>query len=356
MAEKKISIRKRLALEIARKIRKDSAPELRTLFWECTLRCNAACRHCGSDCKATANSKDMPAEDFLKVIDNLTPHVDTHKTFIIFTGGEALVRKDIEEIGAELNRREYPWGIVTNGFLLNAERLQSLKAAGMHSITISLDGFEEAHDWMRRIHNGFQHAVEAIKLLVADGELVYDVVTCANQKNYDTLPEFRDYLISIGVKEWRIFTVFPVGRAADNPELQLNDRQFTDIIKFIADTRKEGKIKVSYGCEGFLGGYEMEVRDQFYTCRAGISVSSILADGSISACPSIRANYSQGNIYTDDLWDVWTNRYQKFRDRSWMKKDECGECKMFRYCEGNGFHLRDEEGKLLFCHYHRLVD
>lgn len=356
MAEKKISIRKRLALEVARKIRNGYTPELRTLFWECTLRCNAACRHCGSDCKATANSKDMPAEDFLKVIDSLTPHVDPHKTFIIFTGGEALVRKDIEEVGAELNRREYPWGIVSNGFLLNAERLQSLKAAGMHSITISLDGFEEAHDWMRRIHNGFQRAVEAIKLLVADGDIVFDVVTCANQKNYDNMSEFRDFLISIGVKEWRIFTVFPVGRAAENPELQLDDRQFTDLIKFIADTRKEGKIKVSYGCEGFLGGYEMKVRDQFYTCRAGISVSSILADGSISACPSIRANYHQGNIYTDDLWDVWTNRYQQFRDRSWMKKDECGECKMFRYCEGNGFHLRDEEGKLLFCHYHRLVD
>jgi len=98
------------------------------------------------------------------------------------------------------------------------------------------------------------------------------------------------------------------------------------------------------------------VRDTFYQCNAGVNVSSILADGSISACPSIRANYHQGNIYTDDLWDVWTNRYQKFRDRSWMKKDECGECKMFRYCEGNGFHLRDENGKLLFCHYHRLLD
>ena len=356
MAEKKISIRKRLGLELARKIRKDTDPVLRTLFWECTLRCNAACRHCGSDCKATANSKDMPAEDFLKVIDSLTPHVDTHKTFIIFTGGEALVRPDIDHVGTELNKREYPWGIVSNGYLLNEERLKRLKAAGMHSITISLDGFEEAHDWMRRIPNGFKHAVEAIKLLAADKDLIYDVVTCANQKNYDSLAEFRDFLISIGVKAWRIFTVFPVGRAADNPELQLSDRQFTDLMKFIANTRKEGKIKVSYGCEGFLGGYETEVRDTFYQCNAGKHVASILADGSISACPSIRANYHQGNIYTDDFWDVWTNRYQVFRDRSWMKKDECGDCKMFRYCEGNGFHLRDENGKLLFCHYHRLLD
>lgn len=356
MAKKKLSIRQRLGLELTRKIRKDTPPELRTLFWECTLRCNASCRHCGSDCKSTASSKDMPAEDFIRVIDSITPHVDPHKTFIIFTGGEALVRRDLEQVGVALNQRQYPWGIVSNGYLLTAERLKSLKAAGMHSITISLDGFEEAHDWMRRIPNGYQHALNAIKLLIADNSLAFDVVTCANQKNFAQLAEFRDFLISIGLKQWRIFTIFPVGRAANTPELQLTDRQFTDLMKFIANTRKEGKIDLSFGCEGFLGGYEAEVRDTFYQCRAGVRVASVLADGSIAACPSIRANYNQGNIYTDDFWDVWANRYQVFRNRSWMKKDECGACSLFRYCEGNSFHLRNEEGKLLLCHYKRLID
>ncbi len=356
MVSKKLSIRKRIALEIVRRMRKDTPPQLRVLFWECTLRCNAACRHCGSDCKATATSKDMPGEDFLKAVDSIRPHVDPHKTFIIFTGGEALVRQDLEEVGLELNKREFPWGIVTNGQLLTPERFQKLKAAGMHSLTISLDGFEEAHNWMRRIPNGFQHAVSAIKTVLADGTMAFDVVTCANQRNFDSLRELKEFLINLGLKKWRIFTVFPVGRAAEEPELQLNDRQFTDLLKFIAETNKEGRIMVHYGCEGFLGGYEMEVRNHFYECQAGKKVCSVLADGSISACPSIRANYNQGNIYNDDLWEVWANRYQVFRDRTWMKTGECAECKMFRYCEGNGFHLRDENGKLLFCHYHRIID
>ena len=125
---KRPGLRKRLALELFRSIRKNRAKihELRTLFWECTLRCNASCLHCGSDCHVSSEHPDMPVEDFLKVIDEITPHVDPHKVMITFTGGEALVRKDIEECGRELNRREYPWGIVSNGLLLNRARLDSL--------------------------------------------------------------------------------------------------------------------------------------------------------------------------------------------------------------------------------------
>ena len=91
-------------------------------------------------------------------------------------------------------------------------------------------------------------------------------------------------------------------------------------MEFIRQTRQEGKIMASYGCEGFLGSYEAEVRDGFYTCNAGISVASVLADGSISACPSIRSNYSQGSIYKDDFMEVWENRFQPFRDRALDEK------------------------------------
>ena len=88
-----LSLGQRVGLELQRSLRHNEAQlhPLRTLFWECTLRCNMSCRHCGSDCKVQPEVKDMPAEDFLRVIDLITPHVDTHKVFIIFTGGEALL-------------------------------------------------------------------------------------------------------------------------------------------------------------------------------------------------------------------------------------------------------------------------
>jgi len=47
----------------------------------------------------------------------------------------------------------------------------------------------------------------------------------------------------------------------------------------------------------------------------------------ISACPSIRADYHQGNIYENDFMEVWNHRFKPYRDREWMKKDECADCR-----------------------------
>ncbi len=320
-----------------------------------------SCRHCGSDCKVAPAVKDMPAEDFLKVIDTITPHVDPHKTFIIFTGGEALLRPDLEQVGLELYRREYPWGVVTNGFLLDEKRLSSLLASGMHSITVSLDGFEEQHNWIRRHPLSFEKATQAIRLLAQTKDILWDVVTCVNPRNYPHLKEFREYLISLGVPAWRLFSIFPMGRAANDPELQLTDEQFRGILDFIRSCREGTKhshtnafINVSYACEGFLGDYEQKVRDHFFYCRSGVEVASIRCDGGISGCTSVRSHMDQGNIYRDDFWDVWQNRFQVMRDRSWAKKGQCKDCKVWRYCEGSGLHLYDDNSELLCCHYNRI--
>lgn len=362
-------MRQHIGLELQRLLRHNEARlhPLRTLFWECTLRCNMSCRHCGSDCKVQSRVADMPAEDFLRVVDGITPHVDPHKVFIIFTGGEALLRPDLERVGLNLYRRGYPWGVVTNGFLLNQQRLENLLASGMHSITVSLDGFEEQHNWIRRCPQSFEKATQAIRLLAQTKDVLWDVVTCVNPRNYATLREFKEYLVSLGVPAWRLFSIFPMGRAAGNPDLQFTDEQFRGLLDFIKECREENAnaltqtrtkafINVSYACEGFLGPYEQQVRDQFFYCRSGIDVASIRCDGVIGGCTSVRSHMDQGNIYKDDFWDVWQNRFQVMRDRSWAKKGQCKDCKVWRYCEGSGLHLYDDNGKLLTCHYNRLKD
>lgn len=353
-----LSPRQRLGLELWRSYRHNQTRlhPLRSLFWECTLRCNMNCRHCGSDCRAVAQTPDMPAADFLRVIDSLTPHVDPHQTFIIVTGGEPLLRNDLEEVGLALYRRGYPWGMVTNGFLLSDSRMDSLMRAGLHSMTVSIDGFQPEHDWIRRHPDAFAHASDAIRRMAAQPELLWDVVTCVNPRTYPYLADFKEYLISLGVRRWRIFSIFPVGRAADDPELQLADSQLRGILDFIRDCRlHDPRIDVSYACEGFLGSYEQQVRDQWFHCRAGVEVASVLCDGSISGCTSIRSHMYQGNIYRDDLWDVWQHRFQPMRDRSWARRGQCEHCRSWRYCEGSGLHLYDESGRLLTCHYQRIL-
>lgn len=351
-----LSLKQRIALELNRQIVKD---EVRThpllqLFWECTLRCNMKCRHCGSDCKVSTLHPDMPFEDFEKVLINVKEHYDSHKVMIVVTGGEPLMRDDIVSCGRRIYELEFPWGMVSNGRLMTPKKIDQLLAAGLHSATISLDGLEENHNWMRGTADGFKYASQAIGILAKEPSIRFDVVTCVNKRNYPQLRELKEYLISLGLKQWRLFTVFPVGRAANDPELQLSTEEFRGLMEFIKETKKEGRINANYACEGFLGEYEGVVRDTLYSCQAGLTVGSVLIDGSISACSSIRSDYHQGNIYKDDFVDVWENRFQPYRDREWMRKDQCGDCKWFRYCMGNGMHLRNDDGRLILCHMDRL--
>jgi len=352
-----IPFRKKLALKMYRKYKSNEQRihQLNYIFWECTLRCNLNCIHCGSDCKNDSSVKDMPVKDFLMALDQVIPIINPNKTMVVLTGGEALLRKDIEQIGLALYGRGFPWGLVTNGLVLDKTYLLKLMNAGIRSITVSFDGLEESHNWLRRNRSSYKKALEAISLLTQTQGIKYDVVTCVNQKNFNELESMHALLVAMGVKEWRIFTIFPIGRAREEEKLQLPPVEFKQLFDFIKQTRAEGKITLNYGCEGFLGNYEGDVRDNFFFCRAGVHVASVLADGSISACPNLRENFIQGNIYNDNFAEVWQNKFSIFREKTWTKTGICAGCDFYSYCEGNGMHLRNEKsGELLFCHLKRI--
>jgi len=76
------------------------------------------------------------------------------------------------------------------------------------------------------------------------------LLLCASEE-FRELPKIRELLIDAGVKNWRLFTVFPKGRAVGNHELQISDEQFVGLMEFIVETKTQGKIRPNYGCEGF---------------------------------------------------------------------------------------------------------
>ena len=176
-------------------------------------------------------------------------------------------------------------------------------------------------------------------------------------RNFNELDALFDRLRALGVRQWRIFTVIPIGRAAEDPDMQLSDAQFTSLMDFIAARRQgEGAMKVTFSCEGYLGRYENKVRDVPYFCHAGVNIASILIDGRICACPNIdRDAFSQGNIYEDDFFDVWEHRFQPFRDRRWTRKGRCADCPVWRDCLGNGMHnWHGDCTEVLNCHYAKI--
>ena len=327
--------------------------ELNYLFWECTTRCNLNCRHCGSDCSKDSVFKDMPLADFLKALDTIQSPSENFT--VVLTGGEPLLRPDIELCGREIRKRGMRWSMVSNGYFYDEKKHISLLNAGLGALTISVDGLEQSHNWLRNNNKSFERVDRAIGLAANTPRLNFDVVTCVSQRNFHELEEIRQYLISKGVKAWRLFTIIPIGRAKDDPEMFLTDNQLKELMEFISQARKKEEIEVKFSCEGYVGTYESKVRDTPFFCRAGINIGSILIDGSISACPNIDRSFAQGNIYRDNFFTIWQTKYQLFRNRSWTRTGKCADCKDYKDCQGNGLHYWHGDRKNpLVCHNEHL--
>ncbi|MDR2194934.1 MAG: radical SAM protein [Treponema sp.] len=227
------------------------------------------------------------------------------------------------------------------------------------AITISLDGLEQSHNWLRANNNSFDHAVKALDLIVSSKGLTYDVVTCVNRKNINELPELKHFLMSRKTKAWRLFTIAPIGRAANNSDMVLTPTELQRLMDFIAASRMKDGIAVTFSCEAYTGTYERRVRDSFFFCHAGIHIASVLIDGSISACPNIHRSFVQGNIYHEpflDILDIWNNRFDVMRNREWMKTGICGHCKDYKHCGGGAMHLWNEKRETILTCIHKTMN
>ena len=153
----------------------------------------------------------------------------------------------------------------------------------------------------------------------------------------------KDLFISKNVKAWRLFTIAPIGRAINNNDLQLDSFQLRQLMDFIYHARTDKRIDTKFSCESYVGDYEKKVRDSFFFCRAGINIASILIDGSISACPNINRHFVQGNIYNDRFLDIWDNKFDLMRNRTWTRTGVCLNCNDYKNCNGGAMHLWDEK-------------
>ncbi|MBU0647030.1 radical SAM protein [Patescibacteria group bacterium] len=251
----------------------------------------------------------------------------------------------------------FSWGMVTNGTLITPEIVHKMKEAKMSTISVSLDGLENNHNWLRNSKNAFEKTINGIKLLVSSKNFnIIEIITCVNQNNINELEDIYELCNKLGVDKWRIFIISPIGRANGNSKLFLNGQQLLYLLEYIKDKRKEkkNKLSVSFCDEGFLGlEYENEVRNQLFYCWAGIRVGSVLYNGDIAACPILPREYTrQGNVKQDRFSEIWNNKYELFRNRDWHKCGDCKNCFWWEFCEGNSLHLWNfNDNKLTLCNY-----
>lgn len=317
--------------------------ELTYLFWETTLRCNLACRHCGSGCGPSAGLPDELTGDEVKaVFETVAQDFNPKKITVAVTGGEPLLRPDVFGVAAHIARLGFRWGMVTNGVLMTDRAVTLCRAAGMGSVSVSIDGLKPQHEFLRG-KGSFEPAVEAVRKLKRAAFLgVLEVVTCPTGAVVRELDATYDFLCTLGLDCWRLIPLAAIGRVRQHPELLLTGAELRALLDWIRAKRadKRAPLKVMLDEEGYLGEpYEREVRDSPYFCFAGIHAAALLADGSVGPCPSVDRSFVQGHVRERRFSEIWDNEFKQFRDRRWMARGKCELCHSFADCQGNSFHL-----------------
>ena len=313
------------------------------LFWECTLTCNAHCKHCGSSAEKKQYEGELTTEEIKCAFKQISDDMDASKILINVTGGEPLVRKDLCEVMEyATNELGFHWGMTTNGILLNDENIEKLKKANMETVSISIDGMAETHDEFRGVPGSYDKIIENIKKLKQANFVKHlQVTTVFHKKNINQLEELYNTMLDLGLDSWRLASMDPIGRAKENDELLLDGKELRKLLDFIKEKNKKKKLRLDYGCPGFLGlEYEKEVRPTYFYCRTGINVASILYNGDLFVCPNVPRikRLIQGNIKHDNFKEVWDNKYKEFRNKDRMTCEECSTCKWWEACLGGAYH------------------
>lgn len=319
------------------------------------MNCNFFCKHCGSSAGRKTFPGQLSTVEIIRVFREIGRDFYPKNIMIAVTGGEPLVRKDLFEVMKYASHLGFYWGMVTNGYLVNPDVVRKMKETSMNTISISIDGIGQTHDSFRNMKKAYDHAISAVRLLVAARFLkTVQITTVVHRGNISQLEEMYRIFSGLGIDSWRVINVDPIGRAETNRGLLLKGSQFKYLLDFIKSRRESSKFEVTYGCSGFLGlQYENEVRNGFFICRTGIDTASILYNGDIFVCPNVerRKEFIQGNVRHDRFSEIWNNKFKYFRLNNRTANTDCLKCEFWEDCLGGPFHLWDsEKSKPKFCH------
>lgn len=287
----------------------------------------------------------MTFEMIKPTLDEVAANFSRRQMMYCITGGEPLLCPDWEKICSYITDLGFPWGMTSNGTLIDAAMIQRLHRAGMKTVGISLDGLEKTHDAFRGSPGAFRAAINALRLL-CDSHLFYSVqaITVVTPENLGELEQLYQLLCEIGIRSWKLTGVEPIGEARSDPELQLKPEQYRAFFRFIQEKRACAPFEVTYACAHHLPQeYDNTVRSNHFLCGAGTLIASITCEGDITACLDIddRANAVQGNIKVDSFTDVWRHRFTQFRTNKALTSSICGACDQRDICHGDSWHTWD---------------
>lgn len=268
-----------------------------------TNRCNFRCTHCAFD-SGVLDLPELTLSELEKILRE-TKEIGGQRFDI--TGGEPLVREDVDEIIKIGKGLGYKIELVTNGSLLNKEKLKKFKELGLDGIAISLDGSTpEAYNKIRRRdEKTFYKVIENIRASRETG-FYTKINTTVFACNLEDIPNITELALSLGVNELGLYYFTPIGRGNRSKEIAAEPVKWLNVIR--------GKLK-EYQNKGLKISLEFPLieRENWnpdFGCIVNKEKShlQVLPDGDVYPC-AILASYNKpiANLKSASVKDIWNN-------------------------------------------------
>jgi MoaA/NifB/PqqE/SkfB family radical SAM enzyme len=256
------------------------------VHFEVTERCNARCGFCDY-WKTPASAKQYELDSFVDATRFFNPMLVT------WTGGEPLLRRDLEQLVAEVDRvpgLKYTT-LITHGGMLTPERAASLWAAGIHQFNISLDYLDGRHDVARGIPGLTERIMHHIEGMRARGIDNIRFNTVIKDDNLDQLLPIveRASALGCGVN----FSVFTDAKNGNRDHLlgASTHAALDDAIAALLayKRRRRGVITSS---DAYLREIPRYARGELtQPCRSGVRTIHLDPTGHVKRCPDFPTDF-----------------------------------------------------------------
>ncbi|MBI5546274.1 MAG: radical SAM protein [Deltaproteobacteria bacterium] len=299
---------------------------------EATRACNFRCVHCFVDAGLRPRG-ELDTREMRRLISGL---VEAGADTLGWSGGEPLLRRDLDLLTAHATGLGAQVGVPTNGYFATLARLKSLQRAGLSSIQVSLDGPDRprAERFRRGPDDAFERALRALRD-AADLGLAVTVCTLLSPEAAGEIEEMLALAQTLGATTLRYTPWSPFGRARGNgyderPWASAKMRRFLEVAE---SRRARGPVQVLLDCP--IGAVPAHPR---FRCAAGRSVLYVCATGEVYPCTALMSpEHLVGNVRERPLGDLLRDP-RMFRIQRQLLREapagRCGSCPVVADCNG----------------------
>ncbi len=301
-----------------------------------TYRCNLACRFCyaACGCRKDPSADELPAADIKRLLKIIA--VEAQAQSVSFTGGEPCLRPELPELVAEAKELGLWANLITNGTLVTEELARALKAAGLDSAQVSLEGgTAELHDAITARPGSFTDAVRGIKNLKAAGIRVHTNTT-VSALNKKSLALLLDLVKELGTGKFSMNMLMPVGSADSNlAETFISYTEMGSVVKEVIGLAEARGLEFMW--------YSPTPMCVFNPVPHGLGNKGCAAcDGLLSAAPNGDllpcSSYPEplGNLlaYEGRFGELWNAERPAWFRRKAFAHELCGSCADLPLCNG----------------------